>query len=130
MPSRSPAAGVTATLAVLLVLGSGLSVSARTADLDQIQALADRGRGEEALRRLEGLLVSEPDQLDGQLLRGALLAELGRSDEAERAFRLLSRQYPGQPEPVHNLAVLQAWAGRPAFGGGPAERFRRNGPVG
>ena len=115
MASRPLASRIETILAVALLLGSSTGAHARTAQLDQIQALADRGRAEEALRRLESLLVEVPDQLDGQLLRGTLLAELGRSSEAERAFRLLSRQYPEQPEPSHNLAVLQAWAGRPAM---------------
>ena len=103
-------------LAVVLSLAGGLPTGgARAAELDQIQALADRGRTEEALRQVEGHLVGQPDQLDGQLLRGTLLADLGRSQDAERAFLLLSRQYPDRPEPIHNLAVMRARAGRPAM---------------
>ena len=102
-------------LAVALLAAAALAPApARSTELDRIQALADRGRVQEALRQLEGHLVGQPNQLDGQLLRGTLLAELGKSAEAERAFRQLEVQYPGQPEPTHNLAVMRAWARQPA----------------
>jgi tetratricopeptide (TPR) repeat protein len=99
---------------MLLTGGLLVCATASSAELEQIHALADRGRTEEALRRLDGLRLGESQQLEGRLLRGVLLAELGRNSEAERAFRLLSRDSPDRPEPVHNLAVLQAMGGRPA----------------
>ena len=102
------------TLAATLLVAALTAVPASSTELDRIQALADRDRAAEALRQLEDHLVGRPEQLDGQLLRGALLAELGRSDEAERVFRQLESQYPDQPEPTHNLAVMQARAFKPA----------------
>lgn len=106
--------GAAAWLALVLLLAAATTEAAPAGDLDKIQALADRGRTEEALRRLEDVLVQEPGQLEGQFLRGVLLAELGRYPEAERTFESLARQYPDRPEPVHNLAVLHAADRRPA----------------
>ena len=100
--------------AVTVTVGILLASPAWPGDFSDIHQLAERGRTEDALRRLESLLVDEPRQLEGQFLRGVLLAELGRHDQAQRAFRALSRDYPERPETIHNLAVLQAMAGRPA----------------
>ena len=102
------------TLAATLLVAALTAAPASPTELNRIQALADRDGAAEALRQLEDHLVGRPERLDGQLLRGALLAELGRSGEAERLFRQLQSQYPGQPEPTHNLAVMQARAFKPA----------------
>lgn len=105
--------GRTVLLVVLLAWGALASAPARAGELDKVQALAEGGRTEDALRRLEGLLVDRPFHLEGQFLRGVLLAELGRNADAERAFRVLKDRFD-RPELDHNLAVLQAWSGRPA----------------
>jgi hypothetical protein len=102
-------------LAIVLLLASVLAAApARPDDLTEIQRLADRGRTEQALRRLEDLLVRDPSLIEGQLLRGVLLFDLGETAKAERAFSILSSQYPDRPEPAHNLAVLQAARGQRA----------------
>jgi hypothetical protein len=45
------------------------------------------------------------------LLRGVLLADLGRLEEAEAVFLELARELPDSPEPYNNLAALYARAG-------------------
>jgi hypothetical protein len=102
-------------LLVALTLFGGLSTPpAGSSELDEIRALADSGRADKALPRLEQLLTGRPDHLEAQLLRGVLLVELERTIEAERVFLVLRNQYPDRPEPVNNLAVLQAASGRRA----------------
>lgn len=102
------------SLAIVLVLAGFLPASAPAAELDKIQSLAERGRTEEALSKLDALLIGDPSQLEARFLRGVLLAELGRNSEAERAFQMLIQEHPERPEPTNNLAVLQALGGRPA----------------
>lgn len=99
---------------MLLVLSGLVAGPVHPLSLEKIEALANRGRSEEALRQLEDLLVHEPGSFQGQLLRGALLSELRRNIDAERVFHALSRQFPDRPEPLHNLAVLKALEGRAA----------------
>src|SRR5690606_20562402 len=53
-----------------------------------------------------------PKDARGRFLRGLILAEQSRYDEAIRAFSDLTRDYPELPEPYNNLAVLYASRGR------------------
>ncbi len=93
----------------VLALSGVIAEPCRAIDLAAIEALAGQGKKKEALRRLESELA--PDDLPGQLLRAFLLASLGKTVEATRAFRQLSQQYPDRPEPRHNWAVLRAQGG-------------------
>ena len=75
--------------------------------LDSIRDLDGQGHTREALDRLE----AEPASLDARLLRGVLLAKLGRTEEARELYQRLILEQPDLPEAYNNLAVMHAAAG-------------------
>ena len=81
-------------------------------DAADIGRLLQGGRLDEALARVDGSLVATPADAQLRFLRGVILTEARRGDEATAAFEQLSRDYPELPEPYNNLAVLHAAAGR------------------
>ncbi len=96
------------TLAVLLPVGL-LSVQAATAaDLAEIRSLIDQGRSDEALVGLEEHLDESPVDPEAMFLRGLLLAETQHESEAMEVFEEISGLRPDRPEPLNNLAVIQA----------------------
>lgn len=66
------------------------------------------GRTAQALDRAENFLVTKPRDPQMRFLRGVILTELGRQDEALTVFVRLTEDYPELPEPYNNLAVLYA----------------------
>lgn len=78
-------------------------------NLDQARLLRSQNREYEAFDLLEQ--GAETLSAEGLLLKGVLLAELGRTGEAKRIFLQLIREQPTSPEPFNNLAVLYATAG-------------------
>jgi tetratricopeptide (TPR) repeat protein len=95
---------------LLTVLGVP-SIQADDEDLGEIRDLAALGRTYEALTRLEPLLGAGPDRVESLMLKGILLTQLGRVDEAKEIFLDLIRSSPEMPEPYINLAALYAGAG-------------------
>ncbi len=92
---------------VLLLAAAG----AASASLEAARSLAAQGDPAAALRLVEQQLSAEPDLPDGLFLKGVLLVELRRADEAHAIFERLIELQPGLPEPYNNLAVIQAAAG-------------------
>jgi hypothetical protein len=93
----------------LLVQFSIVPTFGEEIDLGSIQILRSQSKTYEAYDRLEQAQGSL--SADGLLLKGVLLAELGRTAEAKRIFLELSKEHPGSPEPFNNLAALYAAAG-------------------
>lgn len=102
--------GVGLLIIHLQLLGGAAPVQA-TDDIAEIRELAASGRTYEALAELEPLLVAEPDRIEGLMLKGILLTQLGRVDEAKEIFLGLIRSSPDLPEPYVNLAAIYAGAG-------------------
>ena len=68
--------------------------------VDYARALADLGRTADASAQLDALTKQQPDYIPGWLVKGALLADERRDDEAEQALR-------------HFLQLADAQAGQP-----------------
>ena len=66
------------------------------------------GRVDEALSVTEKALRGDPRNVQLRFLRGTILAERGRTDEAVGVFRALVEDFPELPEPYNNLAVIHA----------------------
>ncbi|MBF0147826.1 MAG: tetratricopeptide repeat protein [Magnetococcales bacterium] len=81
------------------------------AEIDDIYALADQKRFPEAMTRLEGYLQKNPKDAQGRFLKGLILTEQKRPDDAIAVFKALSSDHPNLPEPYNNLAVLYAEKG-------------------
>lgn len=78
----------------------------------EVQRLMRAAQAAAALTRLEGLPADQAREPRWRFLRGVLLAELGRADEAEQVYTALTQEFPELAEPYNNLAVLRAAQGR------------------
>lgn len=97
----------------LLVLIAGFAFSIAHADeLKEISQLADQGQTAVALDRLNTFIAANPKNAQGLFLKGVLLAEQGRRDEAIKIFTEVTEKFPKLPEPYNNLAVLYADQGQ------------------
>jgi hypothetical protein len=99
-------------LAAAIAIVTTAAALAQTASLPEIRSLAQQSRYQEAYDQLESYLNRRPEDEQGRLLKGVLLTQLDRIDEAIEAFRGLSSDQPTLPEPYNNLAVLFAAKGR------------------
>lgn len=69
------------------------------------------GRADEALSLAERALRDDPRNPQLRFLRGVVLAERQRDDEAVAAFLSLAQDFPELAEPYNNLAVVHARRG-------------------
>lgn len=69
------------------------------------------GRPDEALQLAERALRDDPRNPQLRFLRGVILADRRRDDEAVSAFRALVEDFPELAEPYNNLAVVHARRG-------------------
>ena len=98
----------------VLALVSAFLASAAAAQeswLDAVRDLDSRGRTREALSRLDREPARTAGDAEARLLRGVLLAKLGRTAEARQVYQRLIVEHPDRPEAYNNLAVMHAAAG-------------------
>lgn len=81
-------------------------------ELREINQLSEQGNQAAALDKVNSYLASNPKNAEAMFMRGVILVELGKRDEAIKAFTDLSEKYPNLPEPYNNLAVLYADQGQ------------------
>jgi Flp pilus assembly protein TadD len=98
------------SLLLLALLAAALPVRADA--VDDAQALLRKGEAAQALTRVEHYLQENPKDARGRFLRGVILSEQQKTDEAIAAFRALTEDMPELPEPYNNLGVLYAAQGR------------------
>ncbi|MCB5186587.1 tetratricopeptide repeat protein [Methylobacillus caricis] len=96
----------------LLILILLVATSAQADELKDIAQLANQGQASQALERINTYLAAKPKDIQAIFLRGVLLAETGKRDEAIRIFTELTEKHPTLPEPYNNLAVLYAEKGQ------------------
>jgi tetratricopeptide (TPR) repeat protein len=82
------------------------------ASLPEASQLFRQGQYAQALDRVNGYLSGNAKDPQGRFLKGLILAELNRPQEAIKTFTELSDDYPELPEPYNNLAVLYASQGQ------------------
>lgn len=93
--------------ALLLAAGAGRADIARDVD-DQLR----RGDPPAALALVDAALSARPRDAQARFLRGLVLMEMRRDEPAQALFTQLHQEYPELPEPLNNLALLHARAGR------------------
>ncbi len=103
------AAGRLAAIAICLLLAT--PVTALSDDLQAAQQLLKQGQVDRALERVDQYLKNKPKDARGRFLRGILLTEQNKPQEAIKVFTDLTQDYPELPEPYNNLAVLHASQG-------------------
>lgn len=96
-------------LLALCVFGS-VTPPARADTLTDARRLAAREPAQ-ALALVDTALKARPRDAELRFLRGVLLTDLTRTDEARAVFEQLTLDYPELPEPLNNLAVLDAARG-------------------
>jgi len=95
--------------AVLIALG----LDAAAADaLDDAGTLLRKGQAAEALTRVDAILKDNPKDVRARFLRGVILSEQQKTNDAIAVFRSVSEERPELPEPYNNLGVLYAGQGR------------------
>lgn len=94
-------------LAVLTaaLLGAGVARADEYADVNQ---LLRAGKLTEALNKADQYLAGKPKDPQMRFIKGVVLTEAGRTNEAITTFQKLTEDYPELPEPYNNLAVLYA----------------------
>jgi len=97
--------------ALLMPMIAVLSLAALGDDLDRARSLAEAGRRADALADIDEYLARNPVDPEAMFLRGLVLAEVEREGEARQAFEQLRSLRPDRPEPLNNLAVIQAAMG-------------------
>jgi tetratricopeptide (TPR) repeat protein len=96
----------------LLVMVSFLVFGiAQADDLKEIAQLANQGQQAAALERINTYIAANPKDVQAQFIKGVILAEQNRRDEAIKIFADITSKNPNLPEPHNNLAVLYAEQG-------------------
>ncbi|MET0962347.1 MAG: tetratricopeptide repeat protein [Noviherbaspirillum sp.] len=94
-----------------LMLAALGTVPAHADDAADIARLAQAGKADEALKRIDAILSRQPADAQLRFMKGVMLSET-RPAEAIAIFTRLTQDYPKLPEPHNNLAVLYAAAGQ------------------
>lgn len=94
------------------VFNIGFAGQATNVELREINQLSEQGNQAAALERVNNYLASNPKNAEAMFMRGVILVELGKRDDAIKAFTDLTDKYPNLPEPYNNLAVLYADQGQ------------------
>lgn len=95
---------VLATLAAAL-LSAG---AARADEYGDVNQLLRTGKHAEALAKADQYLAAKPRDPQMRFIKGVVLTEAGRTNEALATFQKLTADFPELPEPYNNLAVLYA----------------------
>ena len=104
-------APIVAALLAALAIAVGAPVGAQLDDLREARAALRAGNPAGALAAVDKRLAAKPQEADARFLRGVILTELARPDEAFQVFLVLTQDYPELPEPYNNVAVLYASRG-------------------
>ena len=100
---------VTCSLAVGLAASLALVAPPVCADaLQDINKLLRQGQQVQALDQIDRYLADKPKDAQGRFLKGLILTEMNRQNDAIAVFQKLTEDYPELPEPYNNLAVIYA----------------------
>ena len=108
--SAARRAALVATL--LITLLAAAPAVAQSDEFQEANQLFKQGQLDRALDRVEAYLKSRPKDARGRFLRGLILAEQNKPNDAIKIFTELTQDFPELPEPYNNLAVLYASQGQ------------------
>jgi tetratricopeptide (TPR) repeat protein len=94
-------------LAGLIIGAVSFQVNA-AADIPDIQRLLKQGQYPQALDEADAYISAKPKDPQGRFLKGVILSEMNRTNDAVSVFTKLTEEFPELPEPYNNLAVLYA----------------------
>jgi ketosteroid isomerase-like protein len=96
--------------------------------LPEASKLFRQGQHAQALDKVNGHLTGNAKDPQGRFLKGLILAEMNRTQDAIKTFTELTDDYPELPEPYNNLAVLYASQGQFERAKGSLEKAIRTHP--
>ena len=112
-PNRSSARRALARCTWSAALTAALIITpARADNLTDINGLVRSGQYPEALTKVDAGLVQTPRDKQLRFLKGVILTEQSKPNEAIAVFTKLTEDFPELPEPYNNLAVLFAAGGQ------------------
>jgi len=76
--------------------------------LQDINKQIKQGQYPQALEQVDKYLAGKPKDAQGRFLKGIVLTEMNKPNEAIAIFSKLTEDYPELPEPYNNLAVIYA----------------------
>ncbi len=88
------------------------SLAARADDIQDANRLFKQKQYDQALDKVEAVLVNKPKDLQARFLKGVILIEKGKTDDAIALFQALTEDAPDRPEPYNNLGLLYALQGQ------------------
>ena len=103
--------GFKAVAVVLILSGTICGTAVWADDYQEGSRLYKEGKRSEALDRLESYLAQHPKDARARFLKGVVLTEQNKNQDAIKVFTELTQDYPELPEPYNNLAVLYAGQG-------------------
>lgn len=80
-------------------------------ELSEINRLHHAGQTAAALERADRALAAQPKDAQTRFLKSVILADVGRTAEAQALLQQLVQEYPELAEPHNNLAAIHAAAG-------------------
>jgi len=98
--------------ALLIAALAAAPASAQGDELQDANQLFKQGQLDRALDRVDAYLKTRPKDARGRFLRGIILAEQNKPNDAIKVFTELTQDFPELPEPYNNLAVLYASQGQ------------------
>ncbi|MFI4940498.1 MAG: tetratricopeptide repeat protein [Burkholderiales bacterium] len=108
---RSFGRGLTPNLLGLLIAVFAV-LPAHADDIAGVNKLVRAGQYPEALSMANDFLAKHPRDAEMRFMKGVILTEQKKSDEAIVIFTKLTQDFPELPEPYNNLAVLYAASGQ------------------
>jgi tetratricopeptide (TPR) repeat protein len=111
-PSAAQTASFPIQAATVLAPDTAPSSQPLVTPLTEAGQLERQGRYPEALAKIEAVIASAPDQARPRFLKGVILMDMNRLNEAVALFEKLRDDFPEIAETYNNLAVLYMRQGR------------------
>jgi tetratricopeptide (TPR) repeat protein len=102
---RAVGASLSATCLAVCLLAAG---AAHADDYSDVNRMLRAGQVAEASAKADQFLTTKPRDAQMRFLKGVILTEQNKPNDAISAFTKLTEDYPELPEPYNNLAVLYA----------------------
>lgn len=96
------------TLLALACAAAIVAMPVRADSLQDAGKLLKQGQHAQALEQIDKYLSGKPKDAQGRFLKGLVLTEMNKPNDAIAVFTKLSEDYPELPEPYNNLAVIYA----------------------
>jgi Flp pilus assembly protein TadD len=108
---RKPHLSTSIVLCIGALLAAALPAAATVEDADRIARLHRGGDSTGAVKLADEILTARPKDAQVRFVKGVVLAESGRREEAIAVFQGLTEDFPELAEPHNNLATLHAAQG-------------------